>query len=202
MDCRDNTRNQGGKCHISTHVPASLKQILTPITQTFHTKNKGSRTEEDELAMAVSRVLYFNCSSVSSVSRPTNLSSCAKTTPYTYSQTKGKDNGGGSGWSDDGKALYNDIFCGVKENRTMYGKTFNQELLKIYQQRRNKGNGGNMTKQANPKNKRCHRCLNELKDAENDEEQEYIHYDNSASTKSSSASENDVDNTYIKAEPV
>ena len=35
----------------------------------------------------------------------------------------------------------------------MYGKTFNQELLKIYQQQRNKGNGGNMMKQANLKTK-------------------------------------------------
>jgi hypothetical protein len=101
--------------------------------------------------MAVSRVvLYFNCSSVSSVSHPTNLSSFAKTTPYTYSRIKGKDNGGGSGWSDDGKALYDDLFCRVKENRAMYGKTFYQELLKIYQQRRNKRKGSNITKQAHP----------------------------------------------------
>jgi hypothetical protein len=156
----------------------------------------------DELAMAVSRVLYFTCSSVSSVSRPTNLSSFAKTTPYTYSRIKGKDNGGVSGWSDDGKALYNDLFRRVQQNRTMYGKTFNQELLKFFQQRCNKRRGGNTTKQANPKNKRRHRCLNELKDADDDEEQEYIHYHNSASTKSSSASENDVDDTYIKSEAV
>ena len=84
----------------------------------------------------------------------------------------------------------------------MYGKTFTQELLKFYQQRRNKGRGGNMTKQVNPENKRRHRCLNELKDADDDEEQEYIHYHNSASTKSSNASQNDVDNTYIKSEAV
>ena len=101
MNCRDNTINQGGsKCRISIHVPDSLKQTLTPITQTFHTNNTGSWTEEDELAMAVSRVLYFNFSSVSSESRPTIISSFAKTTPYTYSRTKGNDNGGGSGWSD------------------------------------------------------------------------------------------------------
>ena len=85
----------------------------------------------------------------------------------------------------------------------MYAKTFNQELLKIYQQRRNKGNGGNMTKQANPKNKRRHRCLNELKDDDDDEEeQEHIHYHNFTSTKSSSVGDNDVDDTYIKTEPV
>jgi hypothetical protein len=126
----------------------------------------------------------------------------AKMTPFTYSRIKGKDNGGGSGWSDDGKALYDDLFRRVQQNRTMYAKTFNQELLKIYQQRRNKGNGCNMTKQVNPKKKRRHRCLNELKDADDDEEQEYIHYHNSASTKSSIASENDVDDTYIKSEAV
>ena len=202
MDCRDNTKHQGGKCRsISSHLPASLKQTLTPITQTFHTKKTGSWTEEDELAMVVSRVLYFNSSSVS---HPTNLSSFAKKTPYTYSRIKGKDNGGGSGWSDEGKALYDDLFRRVKQNRTMYGKTFNQELLKIYQQRRNKGGGGNMTKQANPKNKRRHRCLNELKDGDHDEEEEYIHYHNSASSKSSSVlGENDVDeDTYIKTEAV
>ena len=194
-------RNQGGKCHsISSHLPASLKQTLTPITQTFHTKNTGSWTEEDELAMAVSSVLYFNSSSVS---HPTNLSSFAKKTLYTYSRIKGNDNGGGSGWSDEGKALYDDLFCRVQQNRTMYGKTFNQELLKIYQQQRNKSRGGNMTRQANPKNKRRHRCLNELKDGDDDEEQEYIHYHNFASTKSSSVGENDVDeDTYIKTEAV
>ena len=75
----------------------------------------------------------------------------------------------------------------------MYGKTFNQELLKIYQQRRNKRRGGNMTEQANPKTKRRHRCLNELKDDE--EEQEHIHYHNSASTKSNSVGDNHVDDT-------
>ena len=120
-------------------------------------------------------------------------------------RSEGKsDNGGaGSGWSDDGKAcLYDDLFCRVKENWTMHGKTFNQELLKIYQQQRNKGNGGNMTKQANPKNKRRHRCLNELKDADDEEEQEHIHYHNSTSTKSSSVGENNVDDTYIKSEAV
>ena len=53
------------------------------------TKNMASWTEEDELAtMVVSRVLYFNCLSVS---RPTNLSSFPKTTPYTNSRTKGHD---------------------------------------------------------------------------------------------------------------
>ena len=60
-----------------------------------------------------------------------------------------------------------------------------------------------MTKQANPKKKRRHRCLNELKDGDNDEEEENIHYHNSASTKSSSVGENDVDeDTYIKTEAV
>jgi hypothetical protein len=40
--------------------PASLKQTLTPITQTFHTKDAGSWTEEDELAMPVSSMPYFD----------------------------------------------------------------------------------------------------------------------------------------------
>ena len=31
-------------------------------------------------------------------------------TPYMYSRTNGKDNGGGSGWSDDGKVMYDDLF--------------------------------------------------------------------------------------------
>jgi hypothetical protein len=85
--------------------------------------NMGSWTEEDELAMAVSRVvLYFNCLSVSSVSRPTNLSSFTKTTPYTYSRTKGNDNGGGSGWSDDGKACTMIFFAEYSRTGQCMGK--------------------------------------------------------------------------------
>jgi acyl-CoA-binding protein len=207
MDCRDTTKNQAGKCDICTQhaAPANLTQTLTPITttKTFHTKDTGSWTEEDELAMPVSSVCAFFSFALRPFSPKTNLNSFAKMTPYTYSRIKGKDNGGGSGWSDEGKALYDDLFRQVQQNRTMYAKTFNQELLKIYQQRRNKGNGGNMTKQTNPIKKRRHRCLNELKDGYDvDEEQEYIHYHNSLSTKSSIASENDFGDPYIKSEAV
>ena len=125
-------------------------------------------------------------------------------TPYTYSRTKGIDNGGGSGWLDDGKVMYANLFCQVKQNWIMYGKTFNQELLKIYQQQCNKGNGGSIMKQANSNKKSPHRCLNELKDTDDKEEQDYIHYHNSASTKSSSVDDSvDDDNeTYIKSEAV
>ena len=69
--------------------------------------------------------------------------------------------------------MYDDLFSKVKQNHLMYGKIFNQEeLLKIYQQRRNKGNGGNMMKQANQKKISPHRCLNELEDTNDEEEQE------------------------------
>ena len=134
--------------------------------------------------MPVSSVPYFDWLVFVHFRPQLTLIPSPKTTPYTYSRIKGKDNGGGSGWSDEGKALYDDLFRGVQQNRTMYAKTFNQELLQIYQQRRN------MTKQANSKKKRRHRCLNELNDGYDvDEEQEYIHYHNSLSTKSSIASE-------------
>jgi hypothetical protein len=211
MDCRDTTKNQAGKCDICTQhaAQANLTQTLTPITtpKTFHIKDMGSWTEEDELAMPVSSVCAILSFALCPFPPTTNRNSFAKMTPYTYSRIKGKDNGGGSGWSDEGKALYDDLFRKVQQNRTMYAKTFNQELLKIYQQRRNKGNGGNMTKQTNPIKKRRHRCLNELKDGYNvdeEQEQEYIHYHNSLSTKSSNADDEDDfdEQPYIKSEAV
>ena len=87
----------------------------------------------------------------------------------------------------------------------MFRKTFNQELLKTYQQQHNKDNGrGNMMKQANSKKKSPHRCWNELKDTDDEEEQGCIHYHNSASTKSSSVDDivDDDNETYIKSEAV
>ena len=100
--------------------------------------------------------------------------------------------------------MYDDLFRKVKQNRIMYGKTFNQELLKIFQQRRNKDNSSDVMKQANPKKKRPHQCLNELEDTDDEEEQGYIRYHNSASTKSSSVDDSvdDENETYIKLEPV
>ena len=49
-----------------------------------------------------------------------------------------------------------------------------------------------MMKQANPKKKSPHRRLNQLKDTDDEKEQDYMHYHNSASTKSSSVG-NSVD---------
>ena len=96
--------------------------------------------------------------------------------------------------------MYDDLFRKVKENRKLYGKTFNQELLNFFQQRCNKDNRGNVMKQANPKKKRPHRCLNELEDTDDEEEQGYTHYHNSASANSNSV--DDDNETYIKSEAV
>ena len=108
--------------------------------------------DEEEQTLAISE-LYFKCIvSVSHLNVAIIISTQltllhSQRTPFMYSRTKGIDNGGGSGWLDDGKVMYENLFCQVKQNRIMYGKTFNQDLLKIYQQQRNKGNGGSMMKQ-------------------------------------------------------
>jgi hypothetical protein len=44
----------------------------------------------------------------------------------------------GIGWSDEGSAKYNEIYDLVESDCPLRGATFNQELLKVHQQRRQK----------------------------------------------------------------
>jgi hypothetical protein len=44
----------------------------------------------------------------------------------------------GIGWSDEGIAKYNEIYDLVESDCRLRGATFNQELLKVHQQRRQK----------------------------------------------------------------
>lgn len=56
---------------------------------------------------------------------------------YTYSRLKGKTtNGGGSGWSIEGREKYDELFLAVKADRKKHAKTFNPQLLLFYQARR------------------------------------------------------------------
>ena len=58
---------------------------------------------------------------------------------YIFSRISRQQQGnGGIGWSDDGIAKYNDIYNLVESDRQLRGNTFNQELLKVHQRRRQK----------------------------------------------------------------
>lgn len=47
-----------------------------------------------------------------------------------------QNNGGGSGWSVDGRKRYDALFLAVKADRKKHGKTFNPQLLLFYNARR------------------------------------------------------------------
>jgi hypothetical protein len=58
---------------------------------------------------------------------------------YTFSRiSRQKQAKSGIGWSDEGIAKYNDIYDLVESDRQLRGATFNQELLKVHQRRRQK----------------------------------------------------------------
>ena len=48
----------------------------------------------------------------------------------------------GIGWSDEGIAKYNEIYNLVEVDWKLYGDTFNQELLKVHQRRRQRNKKG------------------------------------------------------------
>jgi hypothetical protein len=49
---------------------------------------------------------------------------------YTYSRLQGKQtNGGGSGWSIEGRKKYDELFVAVKADRKQNAKQFNPQLL-------------------------------------------------------------------------
>ena len=90
-------------------------------------------------------------------------------TKYTFSRNKGHhNNGGGSGWSREGKDKYNELFQAVmKDRRRKHWSTFNAELLKMYQQRRKMegGRGSGQKKSIVQEiNKKAFRCMDELND--------------------------------------
>lgn len=94
---------------------------------------------------------------------------------YTFSRNKGAhDNGGGSGWSPEGIAKYEELYKAVKYSRkTKQAETFNQELLKMFQARRKResGPGGRaQMRRQEETNKRAYRCINELNDSSSDDD--------------------------------
>ena len=58
---------------------------------------------------------------------------------YTFLRiSQQKQANSGIGWSDEGIAKYNDIYNLVESDRQLRGATFNQDLLKVHQRRRQK----------------------------------------------------------------
>ena len=74
---------------------------------------------------------------------------------YTFSRISCQQQGnGGNGWSDDGIAKYNDIYDLVESDRQLRGNTFNQELLKVHQRRRQMNKKKTVQNMDNPKKQR------------------------------------------------
>jgi hypothetical protein len=102
---------------------------------------------------------------------------------YTYSRLKGKtNNGGGSGWTVEGKEFFDNLQHLVKADREKHANanqagsaetiTFNKELYQSYQQRRENErddrNGGNHDKQLKQK-KPAYQCVDEFDDDDSDD---------------------------------
>ena len=92
---------------------------------------------------------------------------------YTFSRNKSRsDNGGGSGWSDDGMIKYKELYNAVKRDRRKQSPAFNQELLKMFQRRRQLESGHRRrTPQRNDQSKkRPFKCINQFNDSSDDED--------------------------------
>ena len=94
---------------------------------------------------------------------------------YTYSRLKGKQtNGGGSGWSIEGRQKYDELFMAVKTDRKKHAKEFNPQLLLFYQARRRREQQAkhNAKDDARPKPKAAYHRMNELAEDSDDEDEE------------------------------
>ena len=93
---------------------------------------------------------------------------------YTFSRNKSRsDNGGGIGWSDDRMLKYHDLYKAVlKRDRRKQSPAFNQELLKMFQRRRQLESGHRrQTPQRNDQSKkRPFKCINQFNDGSDDED--------------------------------
>lgn len=110
---------------------------------------------------------------------------------YTYSRLRGKQtNGGGSGWSIEGRKKYDELFMAVKADRKQNAKQFNPQLLLFYQARRRRELQAkhNAKDDARPKAKAAYHRINEL---EEDSDEEEIDEENDALSDNGDDSEND-----------
>ena len=92
---------------------------------------------------------------------------------FTYSRLKGKQtNGGGSGWSIEGRKKYDELFMAVKTNRKKHSKQFNPQLLPFFQARRHREHQAkhNAKDDARPKAKTAYHRMNELAEDLDEEE--------------------------------
>ena len=85
------------------------------------------------------------------------LQSVLQIPKYTFSRiSRQQQANSGIGWSDEGIAKYNEIYDLVEVDRLLRGDTFNQELLKVHQKRRQrnkKGTGQNVDNERSKKRK-------------------------------------------------
>ena len=92
---------------------------------------------------------------------------------YTFSRNKSRsDNGGGSGWSDEGMVKYRELYKAVKRDRRKQPPLFNQELLKMYQRRRQleSGHSRRTSQRKGQTKKRPFKCINQFNDSSGDED--------------------------------
>jgi len=94
---------------------------------------------------------------------------------YTYSRLRGKQtNGGGSGWSIEGRKKYDELFMAVKADRKQNAKQFNPQLLLFFQARRRREQlpKHNAKDDARPRAKVAYHRMNELEDEDSDSDEE------------------------------
>ena len=126
---------------------------------------------------------------------------------YTFSRNKSRsDNGGGSGWSDEGMVKYRELYKAVKRDRRKQPTLFNQELLKMYQKRRQleSGHRRRTPQRKGQSKKRPFKCINQFNDSsgdeDTDEEDHQQDKENNCQQESQSHSKNKSRVTYKTTE--
>ena len=113
---------------------------------------------------------------------------------FTYSRLKGKHtNGGGSGWSIEGRKKYDELFMAVKTDRKTHSKQFNPQLLLSFQARRRREHQAkhNAKEDARPKAKAAYHRMNELAE---DSDEEEMGYDNDEPSEDEDDDQGDQNN--------
>lgn len=83
------------------------------------------------------------------------------------------NNGGGSGWKKEGMDMFKKLCFDVRRNRKMADPKFNEELLKLYRERRQRRSGKDDRVATRRKMKEIpSRCFDEFNDPDSDDDDE------------------------------
>lgn len=94
---------------------------------------------------------------------------------FCYSRAQSPiNNGGGSGWKKEGMEMFKKLCFDVRKNRKVADPKFNEELLKLYRERRQRGRSGRDDRMATRKRKKDtpSRCFDEFNDPDSDDDEQ------------------------------